>query len=389
MNSIGQLNKCSGCSACIQACPKASISFKKSSDGFLYPLIDDKSCVNCGICEKICPWLDSKGNANMSDDFIAAKRKNLKKRMLSQSGGAFSVFAEKILSNRGVVYGVRFLDGKAKYCRIDKLSCLKHIRGSKYLQAEVGNIYACVAEDITNNKKVLFSGTACHIDGLCNYLKFKKISTDNLITIDIICHGVVSPEMFANYKRYLEREYKGILKSFNFRDKSYGWHGHITTFKIGNKLIKSKNYVRLFYSNFCLRSSCYECKYADLRRISDITIGDCWGIGDYFPDFDDNKGVSLIILNTNKGKELFQRSDYEFDWIRIKKEQALQPNLVGPTKKPSNYLCFWSDYEKYGFEYVLFKYCRYDPSNDEQLIRKRNLLKRFKLQLIKLVSKRK
>ena len=378
---IGLDNKCSGCTACFNICSTKAISMCRNVKGFLYPVIDKQKCINCTQCMKYCPWLVSYTNKEQKNEFYAAKRIDFRKRMQSQSGGAFAVFAEHILNNNGVVYGVSFKNNVAFYTRVTKARNLKHLKKSKYLQAEVNDVYYQVFSDLNKSKKVLFAGTSCHVDGLKKYLAYKKVNTTTLITIDIVCHGVVSPLFFEKYISYIEELHGKKVKSFNFRDKSFGWHGHIITYKMGASEYKTKDYVRIFYSSYALRETCYQCQYSNLSRISDITIGDCWGINTYYPDFDDNKGCSLIIINSNVGKELFNWTKKEFEYLKLDKEMALQPNLCHPTEKPEDYDMFWSDYNKYGFEYVIYKYCNVDPLNDSVVLRKKQLFRRiiFKL----------
>ena len=374
---LGCGNKCCGCTTCLNICPKNAILMATSKEGFLYPAIDSNKCIECHACENNCAWLNKKENVNESNVFYAAKRKDFKKRMQSQSGGAFSVLAEEILSKHGVIYGVAFIGDEARYIRVTSKRHLSRLKGSKYLQAKVGNVFNIVASDLNNDKTVLFSGTACHVDGLIHYLNFKKIDTKKLITVDIICHGVVSPQIYLDYKNYIEKIHNGKLKWFNFRDKSFGWHGHIITYKIGHTIYKSKDYVKIFYSSYALRKTCYECQYANLKRISDITIGDAWGIGDHFPEFDDNKGCSLIIVNSEKGKNLFSKVSGQFGFIKINKGQALQPNLQHPTEKPIDYDKFWDDYFKFGFEYVVYKYCEFGSIKETIILKKHQLIKRI------------
>lgn len=375
---LGKSKKCCACTTCFNVCPKHIISMVRDEKGFLRPLINEGECVNCGVCLKNCSWLDKNKVFKQSEVFYAAKRKDFKKRMQSQSGGAFSVFAESVIKDKGIVYGVSFEDGSAKYVRIEKIKELKKLKGSKYLQAVLGNIYSCVENDLKRKKYVLFSGTACHVDGLKRYLSFKNIDTTSLITIDIICHGVVSPMMFEKYIEYVEKIRGKKVKQFNFRNKAFGWHGHTVSYKVGSNIYRSKDYAKFFYSSYPLRECCFECRYANLNRISDITIGDCWGIGDHYPNFDDNKGCSLIIPNNEKGSDLFEQNKSEFELIKIDKGQALQPNLSHPTDKPDNYTDFWSDYDKYGFEYVFYKYCEVNPLNDSIVLQKHQVLKRIK-----------
>ena len=376
-------DKCFGCTACGHICPKNAISFHKSNDGFIVPLINTKKCIECHLCEKNCPYICGNKSNNVSSSFISAKRKNIKKRLQSQSGGAFSVFAESILKKKGIVYGVEFSNRNAHYTRIDSKKYLNALKGSKYVQAIVGDIYPLVAKDLQGNKLVLFSGTPCHVDGLYHFLEQKCVRTDNLITIDIICHGVVSPKIFDEYISYIEHLHNKRIKWFNFRDKSFGWHSHFVTYKIGRDVFKSKEYVKIFYSNYVLRKACFECHYSNFKRVSDITIGDSWGVNNFYPEFDDNKGCSLIMPNTKKGSELFQLNKDKFDIIQLDKEMAIQPNLVHPTAKPVFYNEFWNDYSKYGFEYAVYKYCEFDPNRETIVLKKHQIFRRIKHKIMR------
>lgn len=378
VNDLAQINKCSGCTACLNVCPTSSLSMRINEKGFLYPEVDTNKCIRCNACSNNCPWLSQSNESPISkQELYSVKRSNFKKRMKSQSGGAFSAYAEYVLKNKGVVYGVAFKNNEAIYCRVTSIRGLKKLKGSKYVQASVGGVFKNVFDDLSKNRTVLFSGTACHVDGLKSFLSAKKADTSKLITIDIICHGVVSPMIFKDYISYTEKSIGKRIKKFNFRDKSFGWHGHFVSFKAGSNYYKSKNYVKIFYSSYALRDTCFECRYANLNRMSDVTIGDSWGIGDYYPDFDDNKGCSLIIQNTDKGKELFNRTKDQFISLKINKNEALQPNLEHPTEKPCDYDNFWQDYHKFGFEYAVFKYCEFNSTPDKIVLKKHQVIKRI------------
>ena len=319
----------------------------------------NSNCVNCGICDKNCPLLSQKKIQNKKKEYYIAKRTDDKLRSLSQSGGAFSVFAERVLDNHGVVYGVSLnKELNAVYTRIERKSAIQKLRGSKYVQASVGKIFITVSKDLISGKKVLFSGTPCHVHGLLLFLKSKRVITDNLYTIDIICHGVVSPKLYNDYKLFFERFHNRKIKSFNFRDKQFGWRGCIVSVKTSKAVFASRDYVNLFYSHYSLRESCYECKYTNLDRVSDITIGDSWGIETHHKEFDDNKGCSLVIVNSIKGKNLFEENKNEFYFFSVEINEYLQPNLQRPTERPYLTDAFWRDYFKFGFEYVAFKYCK-------------------------------
>lgn len=376
-----QNGNCCGCSTCREICPKKAITIDSNEKGFMYPRISN-SCVNCNLCEKSCPLLSKIVKREEKQEVFIAKRKNEKLRMLSQSGGAFSVFAEKVLHEHGIVYGVS-LDTKldAKYIRVNQTRSLQRIRGSKYVQASVGSVFQNVNKDLVSGKKVLFSGTPCHVHGLLCYLKSNRSSTDNLITVDFICHGVVSPMIYRDYIMLLERFHKRKIKHFNFRDKNFGWHGHIVTVKTNKSTIISEDYVKLFYSHYALRECCYQCKYSNLNRISDITIGDSWGIEKTNLEFDDNKGCSIIITNSLKGKKFFEETCNEFIYYCSEIHDFLQHNLQKPTSRPELTDSFWEDYMNYGFEYSAFKYCNVTPENDIEIIMRRYFFSRIKRKL--------
>ncbi len=368
INGINE--KCCGCAACEKICPNGSIKMQKNAKGFIEPIIDD-SCINCGLCEKTCPLMNANKKHYIKKEFYAAKRNDEKLRAKSQSGGAFSVLAENILKKQGTVYGVLLnSEQKAVYARVSNMRKLKALRGSKYVQAELCNVFNDVIDDLINEREVLFSGTPCHVHALIEFIKAKRISANNLITVDLICHGVVSPSIYEQYKRLFEEKHNKKIKSFNFRDKQFGWHGHITSIKSGFSRIVSSDYVNIFYSNLTLRDCCYECKYSSFERVGDISIGDCWGIEKFASEFDDNKGCSLIIINSEKGKRLFNSVSSSFDLLSVSKEQILQPNLIRPTERPSQIDRFWDDYYRYGFEYAVYKYCNINPLKDYELIKK-------------------
>ena len=188
-------------------------------------------------------------------------------------------------------------------------------KGSKYIQSHMNNTIKSVISDLKDNKKVLFSGTACQVAGVNSVA---KENTNNLYTCDLICHGVPSERVFKDYLKYIEEKYNKKIKEFIFRDKSFGWHSHIETiiFEDGTK-ISLEYFKRLFYRHNILRLSCYECNYANTHRPADITIADFWGVDELFPEFDDDKGVSLVIINSEKGKKLFNKVKDRLEVINV------------------------------------------------------------------------
>ncbi len=364
---------CCGCSACEKVCPKQAIAMKRNEKGFELPVIDSGKCIRCGLCEKVCAFskrLEEPVAPNTVKVYGLKKKKGREK---SQSGGAFAAFAEFILSRNGVVYGVACNGKRVFYKRIDKIRHLDGLKGSKYVQAKAGNVFEETEKDLLEDKWVLFSGTACHLDGLKSYLKKRRINAQKLFLCDLVCHGVPSPLVYEDYYEYLENKFGGI-RNFDFRKKlKGGWHGHIESFVDKKKhLWITDNYTKIFYSHLELRESCYQCPYASMNRISDITIGDFWGIEKVDAVFHSSDGVSLVIVNSEKGQRLFESIESGVVWKEFSPEQCKQPNLYAPTNRPEAYDEFWKNYMQHGFKDTVVKYCDYNEKADTHwTIRKR------------------
>lgn len=379
----GRDEKCCGCSACANICPKKAIEMQYNEKGFLEPRIDMDRCVKCNLCAKACPLSADKvieKAEKYEQVFEAVKLKDDQKRMESQSGGAFTGLAEYFLASGGVVYGVA-LDTKldAKYTRVDNISKLADLKGSKYVQACTGDIFCAVEKDLKNGKKVLFSGTPCHVDGLKQYLFVHRITIDCLITVDLICHGTPSPKIFGDYiELFAKRHGNKRIKKFNFRDKKYGWGSTKSTAMIGGRYFTIGDYINIFYSNYVLRDSCFHCQYTNLNRSGDITIGDCWGIDKINTEFSDWLGVSLIIVNTKNGAKLWNSASNAFDVIDVEKEHVMQKNLYEPTDKPDNTETFWHDYHQFGPEYCFYRYCKIKPDTEIEVVYPNQIFRRIK-----------
>lgn len=287
------------------------------------------------------------------------KIKNEQERLESQSGGAFYCLARKVILEGGVVYGV-VLNEKvvAEYARATTLDELIPMKGSKYVQVNMGNTLENVCEDLKKGKKVFFSGTPCCVAGLLSFLKQVKADTIHLITCDIVCHGVASPLIFRKFIQFVSKDNVREIKDFKFRDKSKGWHSHFETYYFRGKQYCTNNYARLFSSGNCLRESCYECQYANYNRVADITIGDFWGIEKYYPELDDNKGNSLLMINSDKGLPLFESVKKDIIFWQTDADKIAQPQLQHPFPKAISYDKFWHDYKKHQFGYMIFKYAK-------------------------------
>lgn len=277
--------------------------------------------------------------------------------MKSQSGGAFFCIARKFVLDGGIVYGVALNKNfKAEYRRVDNTNDLNALRGSKYVQALVGNIYLDVKNDLQEGKKVLFSGTPCCVSGLNLFLNYKKVDIKQLVTCDIVCHGVASPLIFSEFIKYISHDNSKCIKDFKFRDKCKGWHSHYETYYRNNRKHQSSIYARLFSSANCLRESCYNCQFTNYDRPSDITIGDFWGIEKYHPEWDDNMGMSLLMLNSEKGLTIFDNIKSDIDFFESNEYEISQPQLHHPFPKADTFDDFWNDYKNHKFKYIVFKY---------------------------------
>lgn len=357
-------DNCCGCTACENICPANAISIRPDEKGFMAPFVTE-DCVKCGKCITVCAYKNRIKNG-LPDRVYAQRVYGIKKkegRRDSQSGGAFAALAEYAINRGYVVYGVRMAGIRAVYSRVTDLPELSSLKGSKYIRAEMDGAFGLCAEDLTDGRKVLFSGTPCHIDGLKSYMISKGISTDNLVTVDLVCHGTPSPRVFGAYIGWLS-ERLGEIKSFNFRLKRWGgWHLHLESFTTGRKRYHSSNFVNIFYSHKCLGESCYTCPYATTSRIADITIGDFWGIEKIDPKYDDGNGISLVITNSSKGQSFFHEIAGKIELREYRMEDSIQPNLLHPTEKPADTEAFWDDYAKNGFEHSVRKYCDFSEKN--------------------------
>ena len=280
MITIKEKAKCSGCYSCINICPKKCIEMREDEEGFEYPVVNKNVCINCNLCEKHCPIENKERNIEEPIAY-AAINKNEEIRRESSSGGMFTLLAEAILDKGGVVYGAAFNDEYiVEHIKVTQKEDLKLLRGSKYVQSKIGTIYEDVRDSLQNGKWVYFTGTPCQVDGLLTYLGKED---SHLICQDIVCHGVPSPKIWKWYLKQIKLNNARI----SFRDKSTGWESYSFTINQKKKFTQyaSDNlYMRAFVKNLSLRPSCYECQSKGIKRKSDITLGDFWGINKVCPE---------------------------------------------------------------------------------------------------------
>ena len=360
MNRIIIENKesCCGCTACSSICPKNAIVMKSDKEGFSYPHIIEEKCINCGLCAKVCQT-DKTHKYEKPIEILAANNKNIDVRMKSSSGGFFPCLADLVEQQHGVIYGASFTENfQVVHERAEKRAEWERFRTSKYVQSDLQNTFVNIQEDLANNRKVLFVGTPCQVEGLKLFLQGKN--TDKLITCDLVCHGVPSPRIWADYLKYVQKNSGRKIGKVNFRDKGHlGWHNSTITFgeqdtdDIILEGTQDKNfYFKMFFTHLILRPSCYKCKFANMHRVGDVTIGDFWGIEKSNPEMDDNKGTSLLLLNTKKGRDLFETLKNDFEYIRVEEKDCLQPNLCRPSFRPKSREMFWRAYHLRGLEWA-------------------------------------
>lgn len=350
--------KCCGCTACASICPHDAISMQPDALGFLYPVVDESKCTDCGLCEKVCAFHENYDKSqNLPEPLAyAARHKDMREVETSRSGAAFIALSDWVLRLGGVVYGAGYADHfRVVHKRATSREERDEFKGSKYVQSDLNTVFRQVKKDLKDGLTVLFSGTPCQTSGLASYVG--KRLRENLYLVDIVCHGVPGPYLWRDYLAYLEKKQGSRICWVNFRDKQeYGWAAHRETFKFVNRGGKM-TYTFVFYKHIMFRHSCGVCPFTNTKRPSDITLADFWGWEKSVPGFnDDDKGVSLILCNTEKGKQLFEAVKQDMDVVPVKLEDCLQPNLQHPSIIHPKRMAFERDYQRKGFLYVMKKY---------------------------------
>jgi coenzyme F420-reducing hydrogenase beta subunit len=313
----------------------------QDKEGFAAPEIDSGKCIKCMVCTKKCPQLNKVKLWDV-EAVYAMKNLDLEKRQSSSSGGVFVELAEQVLDESdGVVVGCAFVDMRAKHICISSVKELCLLQGSKYVQSDVSEIYGEIKAYLDNSRKVLFSGTPCQIAGLKSFLGGID---ENLITVDLVCHGVPSPLLFEKYILWLEKKRNGKVANYSFRNKENSKFPRFIKIHLEvNKKIKSifiaprrDSYFRAFLNNETFRESCYSCKFSNKKRIGDITLGDYWGLRKYHPELYDRNGISVVLINTDKGNQLFDLIRERFELIESNYTfaSAANDNLVRPSTRP-------------------------------------------------------
>ena len=362
---IENLKICSGCHACYSTCPKSAITMDENLEGFLYPQIDKTKCVGCGLCEKVCPVIEPLKNHNENSKVNAAINNDEKTRLESSSGGIFTAIAEKVLDAGGVVFGAKFADDfSVIHSWTESREGLTDFRGSKYLQSIIGNSYKDCKNFLLAGRKVLFSGTPCQIQGL---KKFLGKEYENLLCMDVICHGVPSNKVWQKYIDLILKKNgktRSDVTKTSFRRKNEGWKKYSLAFTFKDASEYSENQLKgwwmlTFNKNIMMRSSCYDCCAKDKHIISDFTVGDFWGIEAYLSDYDD-KGTSIIYVNSAKGLKYFSDIGDKLKATRIDDYNAERYNtqLIKSIKANKNRNAFFNVCLSNGFEHAYKKYVK-------------------------------
>lgn len=340
MIDIKDKKDCCGCSACVQICPRQCISMKVDEEGFEYPCIDYGSCINCSLCSKVCP-IRNPTSQRVPIKVGASKNLDEDIRYDSSSGGVFTPLAESVIDDDGIVFGVSFdQNWNPVHSYTDEKDGLAAFRGAKYVQSKIGTSYLDAQAFLRKGRKVLFSGTPCQILGL---RKFLGKEYANLFTVEVLCHGVPSPKVWQRYldnRRNVFNYYE--ISSINFRDKENGWFGYDMTigFKDGRSYTmphKKDPYFKGFLKNVYLRPSCYACRCKNGRSGCDIAIGDYWSINKVLPTYNDNKGISLILIHTDKGLSLFNSISAQIDYVETGYGKSVMGRNSGFAEKQKKY----------------------------------------------------
>lgn len=374
MININEKKDCCGCNACVQICPKHCITMFPDIEGFLYPQVDFDICVGCGLCVEVCPVINQ-NESRLPLAVYAAKNKNEEIRLKSSSGGIFTLLAEKIIKEKGVVFGARFDENwNVIHDYTETIEGLEWFRGSKYVQSVIGNNLKKAKQFLTEGRKVLFSGTPCQIAGLKKYLRKEY---ENLLAVEVVCHGVPSPKVWRDYIEY-KRAKRGtgknsvssslkdipVVTGISFRDKSNGWkkfgfkisyaafkaaENTVSKSVISNSEITPFNedlFMKGFLKNLYLRPSCYHCAARQGKSGADISIADYWGVQSIHPELDDDKGTGLVLINTKHGVNYFNSIKDQIDSLISSYDKAIMQNpcIIKSVKQPKQRIIFWSNY---------------------------------------------
>ncbi len=392
MINITNKKECCGCTACRNICPKDCIVMEADNEGFLYPHVDGNKCVDCGLCEKVCPILNSEAeqpNPNQKGAIVAHKNDEI--LLQSTSGGAFTAIGEYIIENGGKVFGVE-MDSNCHvhHTEVDTVPDLIKFRNSKYVQSQLDDTYRKVKSYLDKGILVCFSGTPCQIEGLRHFLH--KKTYENLILVDVVCRAVPSPMVWKSYTDFLKTQH-GNLTEVRFRDKGLGYQYSTMTVKCQDGFfsrdgIESDAWLRMFFSGMIIRPSCTDCRFRRRYRHSDLTIWDCFNVSDISKSFDETKGATRVLIHSQKGERLFDAMK-KYMQYENKDPEILIKGLTELSKSPQehkNKQQFFADYQTMPMDKLLQKYY---PKTAKVRLKKYGRLALNKLGLDRAVKKMK
>lgn len=359
---ICRRDDCTGCSACASVCPVQCIAMTPDDEGFLRPVTDGAACTGCGKCREVCPVLTAAVDDGRAPACFASRIRDRELRARSSSGGLFTALSQQILAGKGVVIAAGFDEEKQVVHRsVSDPRELDELRRSKYVQSRIGAAYREAKAVLDAGNEVLFCGTPCQVAGLKTYLGADR---PNLYTVDFICHGVPSPLAWSRYLAYQAERAGSAVDSVSFRSKKTGWKAFSMDLSFQNgadytEPVSKDYYLRSFIMNMDLRPSCYHCRFKQLHRLSDITIADFWGVEKTIPDWDDDAGVSLALIHSEKGRRLFESCAVSLESrpISLEAAAASNPSLTRSVKKPPLREAFMRDLRVMRFDRLHRKYC--------------------------------
>ena len=369
-------SECTGCGACVSICPVQAISMKMDEEGFLYPSVDGSKCIGCDLCEKRCPV--GKPLQEHKQQIYGVQHKDEQVRSVSSSGGVFTALARNMLERGGVVFGASFDES----LRVEHIGAFDEteiagMRGSKYVQSDAADAVANAKSLLERGIPVLFSGTPCQIAGV--KAAIGKKHADLLLTVDFVCHGVPSPGVFASYLKELEHKHGKRVTGYSFRDKRLGWKDFsaVATFEDGTESVgqqRTEPFLYGFLQNLYLRPACVQCEaLRGSRRMADITMADLWGAQDVCPEKDDDKGLSLVFVNTKAGMQAFEACKGQMESFPIRSTDALlrfNPGIVHTASAHNKRDAFFAHYAKHGFDSAVVMKLLAGPGKMERIARR-------------------
>lgn len=324
---------CTGCYACASICPQKCITMQENKEGFFFPEINSAECIRCNLCDKVCPVIHEP-DRSLQTLAYAVKNRNEGERQDSTSGGIFSLLAGNVIDRGGIVFGAAYGDDfVVRHIAVTSRTELPRLRSSKYVQSVIGKSLQDVETALKSGRQVLFSGTPCQCSGLKAFL---RKDYDNLLLVDLICHGVPSPKVWQTYIDYRASKENGGTRPvrINMRSKATGWgrYGYSIEFDYGEDYITRIHnsqdlFMKAFIGNICLRYSCSDCIAKGVERCTDFTLGDYWGVWDQHPEFDDNKGTSIVFVHSEKGHKILEQITDQIDYLKVDTDEAYKENM--------------------------------------------------------------